>query len=343
MEASLSGKTCLITGASGFIGSHVTKLLVEEKARVRVLVRKTSSTQFLDSFPAEKVVGDLSDIPSLQKAIDGVEYLFHVAGVVALREGDTATLRRVNVQGVRNVLGVAQDLRVKRVILTSSVAAIGGSSDQTLRDENSPWHENEPHSAYSRSKHDGEMEAMKYFREGLPLVVVNPSFVIGCPDYGLSIGGKFLLNFLKGRFKAYVRMGFNCVDVKDVAKGHLLAATRGHLGERYILANQNVTLIELLHLLEKVSGTRAPRFYIPYSVAYGGAMFLEGIGKLFGKRFWVSRVQVRRVRYNSWFSHEKATRELGWRPRPLEETLKEAVAWFRDYHLTRRSPSHDRP
>lgn len=327
----LKNTTCLVTGASGFIGSHLTQLLVEEGARVRVLVRKRSRAQFLESLPIEKYFGDVSEIPSLQKAMEGIDVLFHVAGFVGFKPSDVAELRRVNVQGVRNALGVAQDLRVKRVVLTSSVAAVGGSPTGEPIDETHPWDEGAPHSAYAHSKHDGEMEAMKFYREGLPLVVVNPSFVVGSPDDGPSIGGKFLLNTLKGKFKAYLAMGFNCVDVKDVARGHLLAATQGRIGERYILANENKTLIELLRLLEKCSGVKAPHFYIPYPIAYGTATLIEGIGRLFGKDFPIDRNRVRSSRYYTFYSHEKATRELGWIPRPLEETLREAVAWFREY------------
>lgn len=323
-----------MTGASGFIGYHLTKLLVEEGARVRVLVRTTSHTQFLDPLGVEKYTGDLSDIPSLQKAMEGVEYLFHVAGLVTLGRGDAKALRKINVQGVQNGLGVAQDFKVKRVILTSSVAAIGGSVDGKPRDEASPWDDRAPHSAYSHSKHDGEMEAMKYYREGLPVVVVNPSFVIGSPDYGLSVGGKFLLAYLKGKFKAYLSLGFNPVDVKDVARGHLLAAMKGHLGERYILSNENKTLIELLRSLEKYSGIKSPRLYIPYPLAYGVATLAEGIGKVLSRKdFPINREQVRASRCYSFYSHQKATQELGYHPRPLEETLAETVRWFRGYYF----------
>lgn len=332
---SLEDISCLVTGASGFIGSHLTKLLVEEGARVRVLVRRTSNTKFLDDLPLEKYIGDTSDFSSLQKAMEGVEILFHVSGFVGFKPSDAAELRRVNVQGVKNVFGVAQDLKVKRVVLTSSVAAIGGSPDGKPIDETFPWEDATPHSAYGRSKHDGEMEAMKLYREGVPVVVVNPAFVVGSPDYGPSIGGQFLLTYLQRKIKAYVVMGFNCVDVKDVARGHLLAATKGRLGERYILSNENKTLIELLRLLETCSGIRAPHFYIPYPIAYSAATVIEGVGRIFGKNFPIDRNRVQSSRYPTYYSHEKATRELDWVPHPLEETLREAVQWFREYYLSK--------
>ena len=332
MNNFFSGKTCLVTGASGFIGRHVAKLLADEGAHVRVLVRPTSNTKFLDPLGVEKCLGNICDIPSLQKAMESVECLFHIAGLVAFGRNDIAELRRANVQGVRNVLGLAQDLKVKRVILTSSVAAIGGSKDGDVRDETSAWETEAFHNAYAWSKHDGEMEAMKLYQEGLPLVIVNPSFVVGSPDEGPSIGGKFLLAYLQGKMKAYLTMGFNCVDVKDVAKGHLLAAAKGRLGERYILSNENKTLIEYLRLLEKCSGVRAPHLHIPYPVAYGGAALIEGIGRLLRQDFPINREQVRNSRNDSFFSHEKATRELGYHPRPLEETFSEAVKWFREYY-----------
>jgi len=332
-SSSFKNALCLVTGASGFIGGHVTRLLLEEGARVRILVRKTSRTTFLDSLGVEKFFGDTSNISSLQKAIDGVESLFHIAGLVAFGRNDAAELRKVNVQGVRNVLGAAQDAKVKRVVLTSSVAAIGGSPHGKVRDETSVWDTETFHNAYARSKHDGEMEAMKLYREGLPLVVVNPSFVVGSPDYGPSVGGKFLLAYLRKKMRAYVEIGFNCVDVKDVARGHLLAAVKGRLGERYIFSNENKTLIEYFRLLEKCSGIKAPHFRIPYSLAYGGAAFIEGIGHfLLRKDFPINREQVRNSRIDSFFSHDKASRELGFQPRPLEETFSEAVRWFREYY-----------
>lgn len=334
METSLKDRLCLVTGASGFIGYHVTKLLVEEGACVRALVRKTSNAQFLSPLGAESCFGDVGDISSLQKAVDGVEYLFHIAGVVKFRQNETAELRRINVQGVRNILGVAQDLKVKRVVLTSSVAAIGGSREGKVRNEDSPWDVKAPHNAYSLSKHDGEIEAMKCYREGLPLVVVNPSFVIGCPDYGPSIGGAFLLNYLKQKMKVYLTAGFNVVDVKDVAKGHLLAATKGRLGERYILSNENKTLKDYLQLLEKASGVKAPKFFIPDPLVYCGAALVEGIDRFLLRRgLPMSRVQARALKHFSFFSHEKATREFGYHPRPLEETLSEVIRWFRNDYM----------
>ena len=321
---------CLVTGASGFIGYHVTRLLIEEGARVRVLVRTSSRTELLNTLPVEKYFGDVSDVSSLEHAIDGVEYLFHVAGVVNFNRKDTSEMRRVNVQGVRNVLGVAQDLHVKRVILTSSVAAIGSSKDGTPRTENSPWDETAPHNAYARSKHDGEMEAMKFYREGLPVVIVNPSFVIGSPDYGPSVGGQFIKAYLERKMKAYLSTGFNLVDVKDVAKGHLLAAMKGRLGGRYILSNENMMLKECLRLFEKVSGVKAPKIFIPDPIVYWGAAFVEGIDRLFLRRgLPINRLQARALRYFSFFSHEKATQELGYRPRPIEETVEETVRWLR--------------
>ena len=333
---SFTGRLCLVTGSSGFIGYHVTRLLTEEGAHVRVLVRHTSNTRFLDPLGVEKYFGDVTDIPSLQRALEGADYLFHVAGLVIFGKKDATSLRRVNVQGVRNILGAAQDAKVKRIIVTSSVAAIGGSADGKMRDETSPWDEEAPHNSYACSKHDGEKEAMKFYREGLPVVVVNPSFVIGAPDYGLSVGGQFVKSYAEGKMKAYLSTGFNVVDVKDVAKGHLLAALNGRLGERYILSNENMMLKECLRLFEKVSGVKAPKIFIPDPIVYWGAAFVEGIDRLFLKRgLPINRLQARALRYFSFFSHEKATRELGYHPRSIEETVEETVRWLRQYYFSK--------
>ncbi|MFH1857628.1 MAG: SDR family oxidoreductase [Candidatus Omnitrophota bacterium] len=334
-ETLLTGKMCLVTGASGFIGYHVAKQLVDAGARIRVLVRPTSNTKFLDSLPVEKCVGDILDIPSIEKSLNGVEILFHVAGFVGFKESDGAMLRRVNVQGVKNVLGAAQQSKVKRVVLTSSIAAIGASPTGELRDETHVWNDAVLHTAYSRSKRDGEMEAMKFYREGLPLVVVNPAFVFGASDYGPSAAGIFLLKCLRGKIWASVPMGFNAVDVQDVARGHLLAAIKGRLGERYILANQNLTLIEFLRLLEKCGGAKAPRFHIPYPAVYGAACLFDAIGWLLRKDFILSRLHARRMKYDAWYSHKKASRELGWVPRPVEESFTETVRWFKEHHLSK--------
>jgi len=329
-QTSFKQSLCLVTGASGFIGHHIVSLLIQEGAKVRVLVRPTSNTCHLDPLPVEKKVGDLNDIHSLHSAMEGVDYLFHVAGCVAFKKKDLPRLRQINVQGVKNTLGVAQDEKLKRVVLTSSIAAIGGSLSKESIDETFPWNPSIMHSPYAQSKYDGEMEAVKYYREGLPVVVVNPSLVIGAPDYGPSVGGQFILSYLNRRFKGYLTTGINCVDVKDVAQGHLLAALKGRLGERYILSNENLMLIDLFKRLEACSGIRAPRLHIPYSLAYGAATLIEGAGHLIGKEFLITREQVQARKYYSFYSHQKATEELGFHPRPFQETLQETVTYFQD-------------
>ena len=234
------------------------------------------------------------------------------------------------------MLEAAFAAKVKRCVVTSSVAAIGPSRTEPPFDETTPWDESLPHSAYSHSKHEGEEEAMHWCEKGLPVVAVNPSLVIGAPDEGPSIGGKFLLQVLKRRFKAYIRLGFNCVDVEDVAKGHLLALTKGKIGERYILSERNVMLKELLDLCERFAGTPSPKVKIPYGVIWGAGVVCEGLSRMVRRPLPLTLERIRTTRHVSWYQNDKACRELGWEPKSLEETLPKTLAWLRAYYLNKK-------
>ena len=338
MNISLSGQRCLVTGASGFIGSRLARLLVAQEADVRVLVRRTSRLTTLQNLPMEVAYGDVTSPSDCRRAMEGIDYLFHVAGQVQFGKGDPEVLFRVNRDGVRFILEAALAAKVKRCVITSSVAAIGPSAHNAgLIDETLPWDETLPRSPYSRSKHEGETDALRFIQKGLSVVAVNPSLVIGAPDEGPSIGGKLLLMYLKRRFKAYMGITFNCVDVEDVARGHLLALLKGKTGERYILGEKNLMLKELFELCERSSGIRAPTLKIPYGIAWGTAAAAECFSFLTRISLPLTLEKVRSTRFLNHYSNAKARRELSWDPKPIEETLPKTLTWLREYHLKGRS------
>ena len=333
MDASLTGQRCLVTGASGFIGSHLTRLLVNEGARVRALVRRTSRLSALQDLPIELAYGDVTNPTDCKKAIEGIDYLFHVAGVVQVIKEDPELLFRINRDGVRVMLEAALAAKVRRCVLTSSVAAIGPSRSAGAVDETNVWDETLPHYPYARSKYEGERIALHLVQKGLDLVAVNPSTVIGAPDEGPSMGGKFLLAVLKKRFRVYVEVAFNCVDVEDVVRGHLLALTKGRTGERYILNGTALMLKEFLDLCERCAGIPSPDLKVPYGVLWTAGALAGLVGAMMRRTLPLNLEKVRLIRYYGFYSNEKARRELGWSPRPLEETLSNTLAWLREHHL----------
>lgn len=320
----------MVTGATGFIGSHITRKLVERGERVKVLVRKTSDTRNIDSLDVEKVYGDVGNPDSLRTAFSGCETLYHAAGFVSFKKSDYQKMIDVNVKGSSNVLSAAMDAGVSRVLFTSSVAAIGVESDGSPVTEETEYELYSEEIGYMNCKYLAEKEAKRFARNGLPVVILNPSVVLGPGDVYLSSSGSVLW-FCKRRFPGYMDGTFNVVDAEDVAEGHLLAAEKGKPGERYILANENVDVRGYFALLEKVTGVAAPKIKIPYPFAYTTAFLLE---RLFGFSFpnysSLDLDSIKLSRYNWHADASKAARELGFTTTPVEETIGKTVEWFRE-------------
>jgi dihydroflavonol-4-reductase len=314
----------LVTGASGFLGWHVARLLVERGHRVRALVR----TGRVDDLDVETVPGDLRDPDSLRRAVQGCRIVFHVAADYRLWSKDPSELYRSNVDGTRNLLAAARDAGVERVVYTSTVGCIGIPAGG-IGDETTPVSLDDMAGHYKRSKFLAEQVAMEFAREGLPVVIVNPTAPIGDHDVKPTPTGKIVLDFLQGAMPAFIDTGLNVVDVRDTAEGHLLALKHGRPGERYILGSENLTLAQILEKLARITGRKAPTARLPYAVAWIAGAFSTGLANLTGKPPRVPMEGVRMAKKKMWVTHEKARRELGFNPGPAEKALARAVEWFR--------------
>lgn len=318
-------KPTLITGASGFIGWHVARLLTERGHKVRALVRPSSKLRELE---VEPVRGDLRDAESLERAVAGCGLVFHVAADYRLWSRHSDELYRSNVEGTRNVLGAARRHGVERVVYTSTVGCIGvpagGVGDETV-----PVTLEEMSGAYKRSKFLAERVALEFAASGFPVVVVNPTAPVGERDVKPTPTGKIVLDFLTGAMPAYIDTGLNLVDVRDTAEAHLLAAERGRPGERYVVGSENLTLAEILGKLARIAGKEAPRVKLPYAVAYAAGVVTTGWARVTGHAPRAPLDAVRMARKKMFVSHDKAMRELGFQPGPVDGALGRAVEWFR--------------
>lgn len=314
-----------MTGATGFLGWHVARKLLERGHKVRALVRPSSRLRELD---AEPVTGDLRDPMSLERAAAGCGLLFHVAADYRLWARDPGEIYRSNVDGTRNVLAAARQAGVERVVYTSTVGCIG-IPPGGIGDETSPVSLDDMTGHYKRSKFLAEQAALEHAGSGLPVIIVNPTAPVGDHDVKPTPTGKIILDFLRGAMPAFVDTGLNLVDVADVAQGHLLACDQGRPGERYIVGCQNLTLEQILEKLAAVSGRTAPKRRIPYAIAFGAGMASTAWARITGREPRVPLEGVRMARKKMWVSHDKARRELGFEPVPVEGALRRAVEWFR--------------
>ncbi len=316
--------TVLVTGASGFLGWHVARLLVERGEHVRALVRTGSGVPELD---VETVTGDLRDAASVERAVAGCSGVFHVAADYRLWAKDGTELYRSNVDGTRNVLEASKKCGVERVVYTSTVGCIG-VPEGGIGDESRPISIEEMHGDYKRSKFLAERLALESAGAGLPVTIVNPTAPIGDHDFKPTPTGKIVADFLAGAMPAYIDTGINVLDARDCAQGHLLAFERGRIGERYILGSENLTLAQILQMLAEITGRKAPTTQIPYVVAYAAGVFSSAWAQVTGRPPRVPIDAVRMAKKKMWVSHEKARRELGFKPGPAKLALTKAVQWF---------------
>ena len=317
----------LVTGASGFVGASVAAVFRREGFPVRVLVRPSSPRTNID--PADQVfVGDMRDRASVAAALAGARYLVHVAADYRLWAPRPEEIYRANVEGTRAVLQAAADAGVKRVVYTSSVGALGIPKDGTPGTETTPVTLADMVGPYKASKFLAEQVALGFALKGLPVVIVNPSTPIGPWDVKPTPTGQMVVDFLKGRMFATLDTGLNIVHVRDVARGHLLAAERGQIGEKYILGNANLSLDEIGGLLAEIAGSRAPRARIPYAVAWLAAGCMEVAARVTGSPPRASLTAVRMARKRMFFSPAKAVRELSLPQTDVRTALAQAAEWF---------------
>jgi len=318
-----------VTGATGFVGSHVARVLAEQGADLRLLVRSGSDLRNIEDLKAERVIGDLRDSASLKKAVSGCDAVFHVAADYRLWVRDPDEMYRSNVEGTRAVLEAARQSGVRRVVYTSSVATMGFTSDGHLAHENSPVSLANMIGTYKRSKFMAEQVAVEAARSGIDVVVVNPTTPVGERDIKPTPTGRIVVDFLKKKFPAYVDTGLNLVDVKECAQGHAAALEKGRSGERYILGGENLTLKQILDKLAALTGLPSPRIRVPYAVALATGVVDQVLTGYIRKREPRATIDaVRMGRKKMFVSSSKAERDLGWKTVPVDDALRRAVKWF---------------
>jgi dihydroflavonol-4-reductase len=319
-----------VTGATGFLGSHVARVLADQGADLRLLVRSTSNLKNLTGLKAETATGDLRDAASLEKAISGCDTVFHVAADYRLWVRDPNEMYRSNVGGTRALLEAARKNNVRRVVYTSSVATIGFRSDGQPADEDSPVSLTDMIGHYKRSKFMAEQLAMEAGRGGIHVVTVNPTTPVGEQDVKPTPTGRIVVDFLKRKFPAYVETGLNLVDVRECAQGHVAALEKGRPGERYILGGQDLTLKQILDKLGQITGLPSPKIKLPYLFAFAAGVVDEAVTGLLLRREPRATVDTVRMGKKKMFaSSAKAERELGWKIIPVDVALRRAVDWFR--------------
>jgi dihydroflavonol-4-reductase len=308
------------------------RALVRRGEPVRALVRQSSSLSLLEGLPVETVAGDLAEPATCKAALKGCRALFHVAADYRLWVPEPDAMYRTNVDGTRALLAAAGDAGITRIVHTSSVATLGSRADRQPADETTPSTLGTMIGHYKRSKFLGEQEALRAAAAGtaMDVVIVNPTTPVGEQDVKPTPTGRIIVDFLKGKFPAYVDTGLNLVDVTEVAQGHIAALEKGRSGERYILGGENLTLKQILDKLAVLSGLPSPRIRLPYAVALGfGALDTLFEGMLLRREPRASLESVRMGRKKMFASDAKAQRELGWKTIPVDGALQRAVTWFR--------------
>ena len=319
----------LVTGATGLVGSAVTRALLQAGRPVRVLARPNGDRRNLAGLDVEIAEGSLEDAASLARAVAGCRVVYHVAADYRIWVPDPGPMFRANVEGTRNLLIAASKAGVERTVYTSSVATLGlvpgGSADETT-----PSSAGDMIGPYKRSKFEAETVARQFAREGrAPVVIVNPSTPVGPGDVKPTPTGRLIVEAARGQMPAFVDTGLNIVHVDDVAGGHLAAAEKGRVGERYILGGENMSLAEILAAVSEAAGRRAPRLRIPHAALFPLAFGAELAARITGREPFVTLDGVRMSRKKMYFTSEKASHELGYQPRPAREAIADAVNWFR--------------
>jgi dihydroflavonol-4-reductase len=331
----MAAKIALVTGANGFVGCHVVRALCQRGWQVRAFVRKGADLRALEGVDCERSFGDLRDAESVEQAARGCSEIYHVAADYRLWVTDEAAMYAANVGGTRNVLTAARKAGTERIIHTSTVGALGIAADGLGR-ENTPVTLDDMVGPYKRSKFMAEQEVLRAAREGAPVVIVNPSTPIGALDFKPTPTGRIIVDFINRRMPVFLETGLNLVNVEDVARGHVLAAERGRIGEKYILGGENLTLQQMLGRLGTLSGVPAPKIKIPYAVAYAFALGAEAIARTITHRPpRASLTEVRMARKKMFFAIAKARSELGYEPTAVDDGLRRAIEFFQRNGMAR--------
>ena len=319
-----------LTGATGFVGHHVARALAADGAELRLLVRKTSKLANLEGIDGETVVGDLQNPEGLKSALGDCDAVVHVAADYRLWIPDPAAMYKANVEGTRELLRMAREAKVKRFVYTSSVATMHFHKNGTVSNEETPVTLADMVGHYKRSKFMAEQEAIQAAQGGQSVVILNPTTPIGANDSKPTPTGQIFLDFLNGKFPAYMDTGLNLVDVAEVARAHVTALTKGQLGRRYILGGENLTLKQILDKMALITGLKSPTVEIPFIVAATYAFFEEWItGRIRKREPRATLEEVRMGRKKMYASSARAQQELGFRILPVNPAMKAAIEWFR--------------
>jgi dihydroflavonol-4-reductase len=331
--------TALVTGATGFIGGNVARALWKRGENVHALVRPGANDIAIRGTGVQQYAGDLLDMDSLHRAAEGCDSVFHCAAVYAFWSRNPEGIYAANVQGTRNVIETALKVGMRRAVFTSSVSTIGwpdalgkGNATHSLANEETPVNPKLLVGHYKRSKFQAEQEALSANEKGLPVIVVNPCAPVGKWDVKPTPTGRIPLDFARGRIPGYMDTGLNLVDVDDVAEGHILAMERGRPGQRYILGNRNLTLLQVFGMLADITGRRVPRLRFPYPLILGAAYVDQWIqGAIMGQTPRIPVEGIRVARHPMYVTSQKAVEELGMPQNSVEIALEKAVRWFADH------------
>ena len=319
-----------LTGATGFVGHHVARELASQGAQLRLLVRKSSNLTNLEGIPGETHIGDLSDPATIAPALEGCDALMHVAADYRLWIPDPASMYRANVDGTRELLRLAREANIRRVVYTSSVATMGFRTDGLIVNEDTPVNLAMMVGHYKRSKFLAEQEAIRAAEAGQQVMILNPTTPIGSNDSKPTPTGRIFVDFLNRKFPAYVDTGLNLVDVSVVAKTHAAALEKGTPGRRYILGGENLTLKQILDKMSAITGIPSPTTKIPFAIAATYAFFEENItGRLLKKEPRATLEEVQMGRKKMFASSARAQQELGFKVAPVYPAMRSAIEWFR--------------
>jgi dihydroflavonol-4-reductase len=319
----------LVTGSTGFIGSAITRELIKNGEDVKVLIRETSDTRNIDNLDVEKVYGDIRDVDSMKNALKGCDTLFLTAAYFAHWAPNPKLLYDVNVGGTRASLQAAFEADIEKVVYTSTNNAIAASgSIPATEDKTFNYWESGDH--YSMSKYIAENEARIFVTRGLPVVIVNPTLVIGINDLKPTPSGQMIIDVVQRKMPGYIDGGINIIDVEDVAQGHILAAKKGKVGDRYLLGNKNVTVYEYLKLIADIAGVKPPAIKLPYKLALALGHIFELTSGITKKPPVVTASEVRIGKMTEWYDCSKAVNELGLPQTPIEITIEKAINWFKE-------------
>ena len=320
----------VVTGATGHIGNVLIRELTAKREKVRAVVPPREDTSPLERLQVDLIEGDVRNIDSLIRAFEGCDIVYHLAGIISIVPGKRNLMHQVNVEGARNVVEACLSTGVKRLIYTSSIHAIAEPPHGTTIDETLPFDPNRTIGDYGRSKALAAREVLKGIRKGLNAVIVCPTGVTGPYDYKVSEMGQLIMDFLERKLKAYVAGSYDFVDVRDVARGHILAGQKGEAGQTYILSGERITVAELLSTLKEITGVKPPSLKMPRRLA-------RAVGVLASPYYWLTKTRPLFTAYsidvlasNSLVSSEKARRELGYSSRPVRESIQNAIEWFKE-------------